>query len=82
MTYYVGRERREKPRPVSRFQRLMDIAFHHARRVERTSTEVPLVDSMFLFLTPEPDSGIVVVESEAPNASRPSDLQRLRKRNS
>ena len=82
MMHYVGPERRERPRPMSRFQQLMDLAFHHARKVERTSTEVPLIDSTSLFLTSAEEERILVVESEAPNASRPSDLQGLRERHS
>ena len=34
MTTYTGPERRLKPRPTSRFQRLLDIAFSHARKLE------------------------------------------------
>src|SRR5271157_3351730 len=78
---YAGPERRLRPRPVSRFQRLMDISFHHARKVERTSTNVlPLVDSTFLFLTSAEEERTLVLESEAPNASRSRGLQGLRER--
>ena len=77
---YAGPERRQRPRPVSRFQRLMDISFHHARKVERTSTNVPLIDSTFLFLTSAEEERTLVLESEAPNAGRLRGLQGLRER--
>jgi hypothetical protein len=41
MTNYSGPERRLRPRPVSTFQRLMDISFNAARKLESTGTKVP-----------------------------------------
>jgi hypothetical protein len=38
-TKYTGPDRRKRPRPVSTFQKLLDISFQHARKLESTKVK-------------------------------------------
>ena len=57
---YTGPERRRVKRPNSSWQRLLDITFAAARKIEAPSTEVPL--------TKEEVFGKLALESEAADA--------------